>query len=296
MAPSSSRRSSYSRRAQYGVFTGYVVAGIGAVLGAVLLGLSLWSPSNWQGPRGLASEAVAPVAEASATARAGGQGFFGSIAGYFRAGSQNAELKEEVELARIRLQEAKAVKQENQRLKILLGLAEQEVGPVAVARLVGSTASSSRRFAYLGAGKNDGVAIGMPVRGPRGVVGRVLETSANISRVLLLTDSQSVLPVRLADEDVVAFAEGRGDGRLQIRLINLGINPLEPGDVMVTSGAGGYYRPGIAVAILTEITDDGGIARIISDPAATDYVSVEPIWQPEAVAGTQQPADQVLDE
>ncbi len=266
------------------------------MLGAVLLGLSLWSPSNWQGPRGLASEAVAPVAEAGATARTGGQGFFGSIAGYFRAGSQNAELKEEVELARIRLQEAKAVEQENQRLKVLLGLAEQEVGPVAVARLVGSTASSTRRFAYLGAGKNDGVAIGMPVRGPRGVVGRVLETSANISRVLLLTDSQSVLPVRLADEDVVAFAEGRGDGRLQIRLINLGINPLEPGDVMVTSGAGGYYRPGIAVAILTEITDDGGIARIISDPAATDYVSVEPIWQPEAVAGAQQPVDQVLAE
>ena len=109
------------------------------------------------------------------------------------------------------------------------------------------------------------------------MVGRILETGRDSSRVLLLTDSESVLPVRRAGDEVVAFAEGRGDSLLRIKLINLGINPLKPGDMFVTSGAGGYYPPGIAVAIVTELTDDGGLARIVSDPAATDFVAIEPI-------------------
>ena len=76
---------------------------------------------------------------------------------------------------------------------------------------------------------------------------------------------------------------------------HFGINPLAKGDVFVTSGAGGYYRPGIAVAILTEVTPDGGVARVISDPAATDFVSVEPIWQAEAVESAATPAEQELE-
>lgn len=294
MAPKT-RRSSYSRRAQYGTFTGYVVAAIGAVIGAVLLGLSLWQPGSFSGPRNIASDVVVqPVGEASAAARTSGQGLFDSISGYLAAGGQNAKLKEEVELARIRLAEADAVIQENDRLKELLALTEAEDKPIAVTRMIGSTSSSSRRFAYIGAGSRDGVTVGMPVRSPRGVVGRVLEVASNTSRVLLLTDSQSILPVRLSDEEVVAFAEGRGDGLLQIRLINLGINPLEKGDMLVTSGSGGYYKPGIAVAIVSEVTDDGAVARIISDPAATDFVTVEPIWLPETIESAQQPADTPL--
>ncbi|MXO68291.1 rod shape-determining protein MreC [Altererythrobacter marinus] len=296
MAPPSSRRSSYSRRAQYGVFTGYVIAGIGALVGAVLLALSLWRPASFNGPRAVAGDAVAPAATASANVRAESQGLFDAIGGYLRAGSQNAELKKEVELARIRLAEAEALAQENARLKALLGLYETDEKPVAVARLIGSTSASARRFAYLGAGRADGVVAGMPVRSPRGVVGRVLEVGRDSARVLLLTDSQSVLPVRLAQGNVVAFAEGRGDSLLRIRLVNLGINPLKPGDVFVTSGAGGYYRPGIAVAIVAEKTEDGALARIISDPAATDYVAVEAIWQEDALRAAQTPAAEPVTE
>ena len=296
MAPPSSRRSGYSRRAQLGVFTGYVVAGLGALVGALLLALSLWRPETFNGLRGEAVDTVRPAAEGTATARVEGQSLIEAISGYYRAGSQNADLKEEVELARIRLAEADAVRNENKRLKALLGFKESDVAPVAVARIVGSSASSTRRFAYLGAGRDNGVTVGMPVRSPRGIVGRVLEVSSDSSRVLLLTDSESVLPVRRAKDEVVAFAEGRGDGTIRIRLINLGINPLKKGDVFVTSGAGGYYRPGIAVAILSQVTDDGGVARIIADPAATDYVSVEPIWQPEAVVVAETPIEERIDE
>ena len=296
MAPNSSRRSGHSRRAQYGQFTGYVLAAVGAALGAVLLGVSLWRPDTFAGLRSTATDAVAPVGRASAVARTESQGLFDSISGYLAAGAQNAALRKEVELARIRLKEAEAVKTENARLKSLMGFSESETKPVAVARLIGSTASSTRRFAYLGAGRDQGVGVGMPVRSPRGIVGRVLEVGNDSSRVLLLADTESVIPVRRSKDEVVAFAEGRGDGKLRIRLINLGINPLKKGDVFVTSGAGGYYRPGIAVAIVQEVTNDGAIAAVISDPAATDFVSVEPIWQPRAVEAAQTPVDKVVGE
>ncbi len=296
MAPNSSRRSGHSKRAQYSVFTGYLLAGLGALAGAGLLAISLWQPSAFSDLRGAATDVAEPAGEASASVRTGSDGVWESIKAYYRAGSKNAALQEEVQIARIRLAEAEAVEQENARLKALLDLAETDTEPVASARLVGSSASSSRRFAYLGAGRDDGVEIGMPVRSPRGVVGRVLEVSRNSSRILLLTDSESVLPVRRASDETVAFAEGRGDGLLRIRLINLGLNPLEVGDVFVTSGAGGYYRPGVAVAILNEITPDGGIARLIADPSGTDFVSVEPIWQPEAVESSETPVELELEE
>ena len=294
MAPPSNRRSGHSRRAQYSQFTGYVVAGIGALIGAILLAISLLRPTSFSDLRGAAVDVVEPVGQGAAVARSESRGLIESIQGYLRAGSQNAALKDEVELARIRLAEAQAVTRENERLKAVLDMRDGDQTPVAVARLIGSTASSTRRFAYLGAGRNEGVQPGMPVRSPRGIVGRVLEVSGNTSRVLLLTDTESVLPVRRAQDDVIAFAEGRGDGRIDIKLINLGINPLKRGDVFVTSGAGGYYHPGTAVAIVTEITSDGGLARIVSDPAAADFVAVLPIFQPEAVVTAETPIEEAV--
>jgi rod shape-determining protein MreC len=284
MAPPSSRRSSFSKKAQFSVFTGYLLAALGALLGVALLVLSLRQPAAFAPLRGAASDVVTPAASGTAVVRSQSQGLFAGIAGYFNAGRQNAALREEMEIARIRLAEAEAVKAENRRLRGLLGLRDEAVKPVVVARLVGSTATSARRHAYLSAGYNQGVRAGMPVLSERGVIGRVLETGRGSARVLLLTDSESVLPVRRTKDNIIAFAEGRGDGLVRIRLVNLGINPLKVGDVMVTSGAGGYYRPGVAVAVVSKVTNDGGIGRLVAEPSATNFVAVEPVHQPAAIA------------
>ena len=273
------------------------MAGAGALLGAGLLALSYWQPGSFAPLTGTARDAVTPVGEAPAAVRSSSQSAWDTITGYFEAGAQNARLREENEIARIRLLEAEAIRTENERLKTLLDLAKGEIEPVAVARLVGSSAASARRFAYVGVGRSDGVEPGMPVRSPRGVIGRILEVARGSSRVMLLTDTESVLPVRRAQDNTVAFAEGRGDGLLRIRLINLGLNPLKKGDVFVTSGAGGYYRPGVAVAVLSELTSDGGLARLIADPSATDYVSIEPIYEADAVDASRVPgADKLTQE
>lgn len=289
MPPPKNQTSGSNRKAQLGLFTGYLLAGTGALVGALLLIISLWRPETFYGLRSMASDITAPAGDIGAASRVGTRNVFEAIAGYYNAGSKNAALERELAVARVKMAEARAVEEENRRLRAVLTLAQGEVKPVAISRLIGSTSSSARRFAFLSVGRDHGVTVGMPVTSPKGLIGRVLEAGASTSRVLLLTDSESMVPVRRATDNVVAFAEGRADGSLRLRLINLGTNPLKEGDIFVTSGAGGLFRPGVAVAMVTKLEDDGAIARLLSSPAATDVVIVEPIWQRETIEAAQIP-------
>lgn len=281
MAPPANRRSGYSRKAQYGAFLGYIAGGVGALVGGGLLIFSIFNPAAFSGLRGVASDVAAPGGRIAADGREAGQGVFAVARGYLFAGSRNARLEQELAEAKTRLVEARAVAEENARLKALLGLAQHDPRPVATTVMIAATGSSTRRFGTIGAGADRGVAVGMPVRAPRGLIGRVLEVGSSTARVLLVTDTESVVPVRRAEDGVPAFAQGLGDGRLQLRLINLGINPLKVGDAFVTSGSGGLYQPGIALAMVTSLTRDGAIARVLADPAATEFVAVERIWAPQ---------------
>lgn len=275
MAPPKNRRTGFSKRAQYNVFYAYLAGFAGVIVGAAFLINSWMHPDAASGLRGFASDAVAPAGRAVAAGRSEGIGIADAIGGFFTSGARNARLQKEVELARVKLAEADDLRAENQRLKALLALPAGEEKPVATARLIASTPGSARRFATLSAGRNAGIVSGMPVRTPFGLVGRVLDVSATTARVMLVTDSESLVPVRRARDGVSAFAKGLGDGTLQLGLNNLGPNPLKPGDVFVTSGQGGLFSPGIAVAVVMQLNRDGAIARVLSDPAISDYVVVD---------------------
>ncbi len=296
MAPQTPRRSSFSRRAQYSTFFGYLAGLLGALIGIALLIISVRNPDIFSAPRSVAAEAVIPAGEAASHTREVGRDFFSIVEGYVLAGARFDKLQRELTVAKVRLAEAKAVEAENRRLKALLGLTMVDPKPVAVARLTASSAASSRRFATISAGRLQRVRDGMPVRSHLGLIGRVLETHANSARLLLITDTASLVPVRRAGDDVAAFAQGRGDGTLQIRLIDLGINPLKKGDVLVTSGAGGLYRSGTAVAVVEKLTNDGAIARVISNPAATDYVIVDQMGPTATESAAQSPDSGVTTE
>jgi rod shape-determining protein MreC len=280
MAPPVNRRSGHSRRAQYGNFVSYIVAVALTLVAGVILLISTGNHTAFAGIRSTASDVAAPAGRIAAGSRTTGRSFWEALTGYFTAGADNARLKREIAEARVKLAESAALADENRRLRELLGLHQQDPKPVTTAHLIASTSSSTRRFATLGAGGSQGVMVGMPVRSQLGLVGRVLEVGNTTARVLLVTDGESVVPVRRASDGVAAFAEGLADGSLRIRLTNLGINPLKVGDAFVTSGAGGLYRPGVAMAVVVRLLPDGAIARPLSDPGATEYVVVEPVWSP----------------
>ena len=127
--------------------------------------------------------------------------------------------------------------------------------------------------------------IGQPVRAPEGLLGRILETGRWASRVLLITDGASNVPVRLVRDGTPAMAVGRGDGTIELRTLEVGQNPFRRGDLLVTSGAGGIFPPNIPVAVVTGQDGERALARPVADPSRLDFAIVQRIHQPAAEEG-----------
>jgi rod shape-determining protein MreC len=280
MAPPKTRRPGFSRKAQYGLFLGYVVAVAGIVFSALLLLVAIVDPSGFNALKGAALDVTTPVAR-------GGRdvvGFFddigGTIGNYFMAGSENARLKKALAAQKRKLIEAESVAYDNRRLKALLGITGSGSEDVAVGRIVGSSFDSAHRLATLSLGASSGVQPGLPVRSADGLVGRVIESGRWASRILLLTDGASNVPVRLVRNGIPAIATGRGDGSIELKTLEVGRNPFQRGDIFVTSGTGGIYPPGIPVARVVAIRGERSLALPIADPAALDYAVVLKAYQP----------------
>lgn len=282
MAPPGKRRPGFSRRAQYGRFIGYVVAVGGILIAALLLAIAIVDPTGFAALRRAALDVTAPI---SSVGRSIGTFFSGigeGIGNYFRAGSQNAELRQALTEAQRELVRRQAFDYENRRLLAMLGLARQTGDEVTVARIVGSSFEAPRRLATLSAGSAAGVMPGQSVRSPDGLIGRVLESGRWASRILLITDGASNVPVRLVRDGTPALAVGRGDGTIELRTLEVGQNPFRRGDILVTSGIGGLYPPNVPVATVIGVDGDTAIARPLADPARMDYAIVQRVYQPAA--------------
>ena len=284
MAPPTSRRSGFSRRAQYGLFASYVIAISGLLVGLLLAISARFDPKGHAAIQGAFADLTSPfsVATRSVTGTVG-SGIDG-IAAYIDAGSKNRSMESELRASRTKLIEAQATASENQRLKLLVKLVEDRTDTIATARLIASTGASTRRYATLSAGSVQGVGNGQPVRSPDGLVGRVIAAARVTSRVLLITDGGNVVPVKRVGDNMPALATGRGDGDLDVRALEAGLNPFKVGDVFVTSGAGGVYPPDIPVAVVRQSNRDAGVARPFATPNRLDFAAVFPPYVVPALA------------
>ena len=275
-------RPGWSRRAQYGLFFSFVAVVAGLVVGIFFLILSLVAPKIFQTVRGAALDATAPVSAGLSEVSATVEGLVSGAGNYWDAARQNSKLKRERKAMLRRMIEAKAILQENRQLKAALQLRERNREAVAAGRIVGSSLSSPRRYAVLSVGTGDGVRVGMPVRSPDGLVGRVVDAGVMASRVLLISDRSNIIPARLLRGGLPVIAQGRGDGTIDVRPLEVGRNPFRRGDIVVTSGTGGLYPPLVPVARVVRLDDDGAIALPLADPANISFAVVEPAYEPEA--------------
>src|SRR3954451_15991201 len=283
-------RPGWSRRAQYGLFFSFLAVVAGIIVGVILLTMSLVAPKAFETVRGGALDATAPVSGALQEVTATVSGVFTGAGNYWDAANQNAKLNRERQAMLRRMVEARAIYQENRQLKATLQLREHEQDAVATGRIVGSSFNSPRRFAILSAGTNDGVRIGMPVRSPDGLVGRIVDSGALASRVLLVSDRANIVPARLLRGGIAVIAQGRGDGTIDVRPLEVGRNPFKRGDIITTSGTGGLYPPLVPIARVVKLDDDGAVALPLADPATTSFAIVEPPFEPTAVAAENAPA------
>ena len=284
-------RPGWSRRAQYGLFFSFLAVIAGVVIGLILLVVSLVSPKTFEGIRGVALNVTGPVASALYEVTATAEGLVTGADDYWDAARQNGELKRERKVFLQRMVEARAIAQENQQLRAALQLRQHTRDTVATGRIVGSSFNSTRRFAILSAGGSDGIQEGMPVRSPSGLVGRIIDVGALASRVLLISDRTSIVPARLLRGGIPVIAQGRGDGTVEVRPLEVGRNPFKPGDLIITSGTGGLYPPLVPLARIVKLKDDGAIALPLADPATTSFAIVEPAYEPAAVSAENEAAE-----
>ena len=281
MAAPRDRRTGFSRRRQYGAFAGYVLAVAGALVGATLLTLSHFDPPAFAALRMTAASVSAPVStllDATVDAIASVPAAIGD---HWRVHAKNRALRDALTRERALLMRARVIAYDNGRLRRLLQLRDRTADVVATARLVSSTASSSRRFALLNAGRWQGVTPGMPVIGPDGLVGRIVETGPAVARVLLLTDPESLVPVRRTRDGLPAIAAGRGDGTIEIRSVSTNVH-FAAGELFVTTGTGGLYAPGTPVAQTSAAGEDSATAMPLMRPDSLDFALVTRPFLPTA--------------
>jgi len=277
-------RPGWSRRAQYGLFFSFLAVIAGIIVGLFLLVLSLVAPATFNGVRGAALDVTGPIASGLHEVTATATGLVSGASDYWDAASQNGELKRERRAMLRRMVEAKAILQENGQLKAALQLREQTHDAIAAGRIVGSSFNSPRRFAILSVGSKDGVRVGMPVRSADGLVGRIIDTGALASRVLLVSDRANIVPARLLRGGMAVISQGRGDGTIDVRPLEVGRNPFKRGDIIITSGTGGLYPPLVPIARIVKLDDDGAVAIPLADPANISFAIVEAPFEPAASA------------
>jgi rod shape-determining protein MreC len=274
LASPRNRRPGFSRRAQYGLFVGYVIAVIGIVVGVALILMARFDPQGFTVLRMGASDLTTPASSAGRSVLRSFGSLGQSVSAYLDAAAQNRALRDELARSRVALVNARVMAHENARLKQLLRLAENVPEKVAATRIVASSAMGVRRFATIDAGASSGVRPGQPVRAPEGLVGRVVTTGRISARVMLLSDSGNTVPVRLARGGAPALVIGSGSNLLDLRALAAGQSPFRRGDIVVTSGIGGVYPPGIPVAVVVRVSGDRAEGYPIADPAKIDYAIV----------------------
>ena len=223
--------------------------------------------------RGEFSEAVRPVGGLLAAPMRGLGSVGDEISGYFFAVSENRRLRARVkELERIR-DDAVALKNVNVRYEQLLQLRTEPVVPMVTARAVTDARGPFSNARLIDAGEERDVHVGYPVLSDHGVVGRVVGVGRGVSRVLLLTDVDSRLPVLVDRTSARAILTGDGGGAPRLEYLR-GHEPIQPGDVILSSGDGGMFPRGLPVGVAAKDIRGGWRVRLYSEAQDVDYVRV----------------------
>ncbi len=191
---------------------------------------------------------------------------------YVDAGRQNLGLR--TQLAQARRLEAQLVaeRQENARLRALLGVRTDPPLPMVGARTILDARGPFAQNRLADAGSRQGVTEGNPVLSDHGLVGRVVAVAPNVSRIMLLTDVESRIPVLIARTNGRAILTGDGGPSPVLSYLRTH-DALRPGDRVLTSGDGGVIPRGLPVGV-AEPSADGWRVALDTDATTIDVVRI----------------------
>jgi rod shape-determining protein MreC len=181
-------------------------------------------------------------------------GFGETFQSYLFVHSKNSQL--DTENKRLRLQVARLyqVQKENEELRELLNYVKESEYSHITAKVVGNTSGPFTRSVLVNAGADDNLLKGQAVVMDGGLVGRVIEVGHNSSRILLLTDINSKIPVISLDSREHSILAGNNSDNPKLLYLPKE-SKIADGEVMVTAGDGDMLPPGVMVGRVLKLAD-----------------------------------------
>jgi len=171
---------------------------------------------------------------------------------------ENRDLRRRVAELEGERQKAAVASQLNEELQAQVDLRERLLQPAnpVTARVIDRDPGNFDSTLTIDRGTRDGVAEGMPVMAPNGVVGHVIEVWRNGAKVRVLTDPESAIAVRPIAHPVTGIAQGR-EGSDEIVVDDFGARSgVEKGDEVVTANIrNSLYPPDLPVGEVTGVDE-----------------------------------------
>ena len=146
-----------------------------------------------------------------------------------------------------------AMREENNRLRELLGSSARVPGQKLIAELVAVVPDVQKHRVVINKGTTDGVAVGAAVIDTRGLYGQVIETARMTSVVLLITDTTHAVPAEVGRNNIRVIAAGLGEyDHLELEAVPKSAD-IREGDILYSSGLGGRFPQGYPVGTVIEV-------------------------------------------
>ncbi|MBE0446891.1 MAG: rod shape-determining protein MreC [Actinobacteria bacterium] len=192
---------------------------------------------------------------------------------------ENRELRREVVELRGKLASLRSLRDENSRLRNLIGFKEKEDYEGIPAHVIGKPMNNWWSSVIVDRGHKDGVRRNMPVVVGGGLVGQVVDVSQNAAKVLLLNDVESGVSVQVKRTGEVGLIKGQlKSKRLSLLYISRD-STIEQGDHIVTSGLGGIFPKGIYIGKVSKVRQTlYGLHLIVEIAAPVDFANLEEVF------------------
>ena len=186
---------------------------------------------------------------------------------------QNKELRRELQQMKSWKEAALQLEQENARLLDLNQLRVDSKLTHVSGIVVADSGSPFRQSVLLNIGSRDGIQDGWAAMDGLGLVGRISGVGSSTSRVILLTDNASQIPVIIQPSGQQAILVGDNSYAPPVELIE-NVDLVRPGDRIVTSGAGGVLPAGLLIGTLALDPNNRLRARLAADYERLEFLKV----------------------
>jgi rod shape-determining protein MreC len=219
------------------------------------------------------ADAAAPSLQAVSAPIAGASAILEDWERFADVYRQNRDLRREIQRLRAWRDVARDLERENAQLRALNSVRLSPRMGFATGEVVADAGGPFGRSVLVNIGAEDGVEDGAAAVDGAGLVGRVVGVGDRTARVLLLTDFDSRVPVKVLPSGLRAVLTGDATAAPRIAFL-AETEDVSIGDQIVTSGDGGVFPPDIDVGVIAAMGERVARARLAADYQRLEFVRV----------------------